>query len=614
MEPSSYYCSDAEHLSDIPHGTGNGVSTILPEVAYDTSPEVYDADLDTSKYPIDRDVNAPLPVYNDGDETTKSPQVDYDKSAEVFNVDQDTSKYPSSGRRIPFVSDQQEQQDREDQYLQAIPPSQLHWWRRPRYLIAIALVSVAIITGLVVGVVIGTGHMRGSQGTATTAAADSSSSLPKTNTPPGTGNNNGSSGSGNSSTILTPILTASVLGNNSATATQELFLFALHPDKSIQYISSPVSLLNSSTSTFGSGSEWPTLRGGWKSLSSSSLRFLNHPTSIRWASGNKLSVAAPCAPDGYVRAKTIIFDKDGVPQVGIGSSREEWEDLGGPVPATGRKLSTCALNGDERADWYFISGSVVRQNVWDGNPNATSTSDSNSSSTTGTQGGGKWYHPGNGDAKWHSTVDFGLSLLPGSRAGIVCRRDRWLHDLFVFAEDGSVRHASYNLETTWTSPKNRGGNFKVPGGGGEPVVTNVGSKRVDFFGVGGQDGAVWWFTWDSEQARYTDLVSLGGEFQSVPSVVVTGSSELRVDVVGLGTNGRLWHRVMLGSRWVLDWEDLGVAGSSAPLVVNVGDSKVGAFVVGRDGHVDYAVWVVSSELSWKKLQWTSMGGNVATVL
>jgi len=613
MEPSSYYCSDAEHLSDIPHGTGNGVSTILPEVAYDTSPEVYDADLDTSKYPIDRDINAPLPVYDDGDETTKSPQVDYDKSAEVFNVEQDTSKYPSSGRRIPFVSDQQEQQDREDQYLQAIPTSQLPWWRRPRYLIAIAFVSVAVITGLVVGVVIGTGHMRGSQGTAADATDSSSSSLPKTNSPP---DKNSTATANGNSTILTPILTASVLGNNSATATQELFLFALHPDKSIQYISSPISLLNSSTSTFGSGSGsgWPTLRGGWKPLSSSSsLRFLNHPASIRWASGNKLSVAAPCAPDGFVRAKTIMFDKDGVPQVGIGSLKEEWEDLGGPVPVLkgGGKLSACALNGDERADWYFISGSGVKQNVWDGNPNATFSSDPNSNSTGGATG--KWYHPGNGDAKWHSTADFGLSLLPSSRAGIVCRRDRWLHDLFVFAEDGSVRHASYNLEITWTTPNNRGGNFKLPGGAGEPVVTNVGSKRVDFFGIG-EDRAVWWFTWDSEQARYTDLVSLGGDFQSVPSVVVTGSSELRVDVVGLGTNGRVWHRVMLGSRWVLDWEDLGVAGSSAPLVVNVGDSKVGAFVVGRDGHVDYAVWAVSSELSWKKLRWTSMGGNVTTVL
>jgi hypothetical protein len=121
------------------------------------------------------------------------------------------------------------------------------------------------------------------------------------------------------------------------------------------------------------------------------------------------------------------------------------------------------------------------------------------------------------------------------------------------------------------------------------------------------------FTW-TKDGGYTALEDAGGSFQSVPSVAVTGSGS-RVDVVALGTNDRLQHRVLQGLKWASEWEDLDVFGNSAPLLVNITNTqpeKVGVFVVGFNGEVNQTTWSASSELSWRSLVWKGMGGNMTT--
>lgn len=98
----------------------------------------------------------------------------------------------------------------------------------------------------------------------------------------------------------------------------------------------------------------------------------------------------------------------------------------------------------------------------------------------------------------------------------------------------------------------------------------------------------------------------------------TTSSQPRIDIVALGTNDQLRHRVLQGAEPISDWEDIGVFGNSAPLLINLTSSnvqpeRVAMFVMGTDGQVNQTVWdVVPSELSWKNLVWTSMGGNLST--
>jgi hypothetical protein len=165
----------------------------------------------------------------------------------------------------------------------------------------------------------------------------------------------------------------------------------------------------------------------------------------------------------------------------------------------------------------------------------------------------------------------------------------------------------FSGETGWTPPTSRGGKFL-----GEPVVVEVNSERLDFFGIG-EDKHMYHFTW-SRGGGYTALEDVGGSFESVPSVAVTGSGP-RLDVVALGTNDKLQHRVLQGSKWASDWEDLGVFGNSAPLLVNMtltAPQKVGVFVIGEEGEVNQTTWSVTPDLSWKGLAWKGMGGSMTT--
>lgn len=259
-----------------------------------------------------------------------------------------------------------------------------------------------------------------------------------------------------------------------------------------------------------------------------------------------------------------------------------WEVLGGPLSAP---VSTCSVFGS-RPDLWSSTDDDIKHNF----------------------GAGEKY-----DAKWNVasdgqwTTDYFFDTKITSRPGVLCRSSVYFHDLVVYGTDGAVRHAQFSDKTGWTPASNRGGKMV-----GEPVVVEVNGERIDFFGIG-EDKHMYHFTWTSD-GGYTPLEDAGGSFQSVPSVAVTGAGS-RVDVVALGTNDRLQHRVLKGLTWASDWEDLGVFGNSAPLLVNITKTqpeKVGVFVVGERGEMNQTTWSASSNLSWKDLVWKGMGGNMTT--
>lgn len=311
--------------------------------------------------------------------------------------------------------------------------------------------------------------------------------------------------------------------------------------------------------------------------------FASQPAALAWGAGTadsprRVGVFAVSDPGRSVRMKTVQR---------TGSGSGDGDDVGGPAAGP---IAVCLVNGT-RPDLWTVAVTGLAHNF--GNFSAAAPD--------------SFWSQGRNTA-WQGSAEFS-TVIKGGRPGVVCRRDDFMHDVVVYGEaDGAVRHSTWSKDTGWTRPVNRGGKFQ-----GEPLVVGVGNDRFDFFGVG-EDRAMYHFVW-TVVGGFTTLENLGGSFASVPSAAVTGGR--RIDIVALGTSGTLQHRALRGLEWVNDWEDLGVLGTSAPLLVNVtiastGTDKVGVFVVGRGGEVNQTMWTASSEPSWKNLVWAGLGGNVTT--
>ncbi|KAH7311462.1 hypothetical protein B0I35DRAFT_514232 [Stachybotrys elegans] len=145
---------------------------------------------------------------------------------------------------------------------------------------------------------------------------------------------------------------------------------------------------------------------------------------------------------------------------------------------------------------------------------------------------------------------------------------------------------------------------------GHPVATLLGN-RTYVFGVGA-DGDMYYTSWrDTIPASPDDFESLGASFESVASVLATGDD--RLDVLAVGTDGRLKKMTLLGGEWQARWEDLGGFFHSAPLVVRLPEARVAVFGIGEDGEVIHGLWDVSGdEAAWGRGGWFVDGGNFTT--
>ena len=343
-------------------------------------------------------------------------------------------------------------------------------------------------------------------------------------------------------------------------------VFARGVDNAVWMNSAPTSGLN----TWPRSQQWQSLGGA---------PFLTQPSAVTWMSGTRVSVFAVTNPEHRVSMKTFT---------GSVANASTWKNLGGPV---GTALAACTLN-DTRHDLFAASGTDALHNLFTGNQTAD-----------------RWRIPEDwGNVGWERIVDFDVAIA-SSRPGLACRQDRFYHDVIVYDPTGAARHVTYTDQSFWSPSTRLGGSFK-----GEPVLVAVRADRFDFFGVG-TDKALYYFTW-TNAAGAGPMQNLGGSFESVPSAVVTGNLDNpRIDVLALGTNHQLQHRVIQNSSPVSEWEDLGVFGNSAPLLVNLTNTtpqRVAAFVLGRGGELNQTMWTVSRDLSWKNLVWTSMGGNLTT--
>lgn len=447
-------------------------------------------------------------------------------------------------------------------------------WRRKR-LLAIIAITIAIIVAVVLGAVLSTRANNNSQ---SKSGSGSGSTVSRESACNGT--------------VCPQILSAAVLGLNT-TNDRKLFVFA-RGDGAIYFNWAHVANLSSSGG-WPADSRWSALLGG---------PFVSQPTAISWHSGSRVSVAAMTDNNRQVQMTKFIVDEKGPG----GFTVDGWKDLGGPV---GSPLATCAINGT-RADYYALDGTEFLHNL---------------SHRNGTVD--MWKHPDQlGIAAWDTGEDLKIVLNQTTRPAVACRPSYFVHDLAYYDDKAAVRHGMWAWHLPgdhWTEFTDLGGKFH-----GEPTLIAVGADRVDFFGIG-QDAAMYHFIW--EGGNHSSLESLGGAFHSAASAVATGSGlvapsspggnntaarNIRIDVVALGNDDLIYHRVLLGREWVSDWENLGVVGNSAPMLVHYGGGsselteRVGLFVVAYDGQVKQATWTVSSEPSWKDLQWTSMGGAMTS--
>jgi len=486
------------------------------------------------------------------------PQVVNDDSPEVRKLDDDTMKHPrlaieESCKEVVFQRGTSEPS-----------PASWAWWRQKKRRLLLAAIAAIILISVVVGPVVGT--WKGSQ---LHEYAPDRTFISNLNTICGG--------------ILCPqILTTSILGRDTD-SNHDLFLFARGVDNAIWYNSA-------STETLNVSSGWPSDRL-WRALPGGP-QFFSQPTAIAWGQQSKyVSVAAVSSLDGIIRSARFQFAESGNSHI-IG----EWEDLGGPVDSP---LAGCSGFNGTRPDWFAKSGDAVAQNWWEGNSAGT----------------GAWIHSTtSGNAKWHPVVESDPPV--ASRPAVICREPTSSHGMAVYRRDGDADVYLYSTSnSTWMLMRNdlvSRSKFQ-----GEPIAVGLGGRRIDFFGVG-EDAAMRRlsveFSFGADMGSLTKETNLGGSFQSVPAVVATGlgSAEVdRIDVVAVGTNGNLHHRAMGGDIWTSKWEDLGVAATSAPILVNLGE-LVGVFVVGVGGQIKYTMWNVSSELNWKNLEWRSMGGNMTT--
>ncbi|KAK0640822.1 hypothetical protein B0T16DRAFT_202575 [Cercophora newfieldiana] len=208
-----------------------------------------------------------------------------------------------------------------------------------------------------------------------------------------------------------------------------------------------------------------------------------------------------------------------------------------------------------------------------------------------------------------------------SSLGAVCRKDDPVHTLLMYANGTeSVRFRHYTGSTrSWSSWVDIGGQFK-----GDPVLVPVNETYFTFFGIHA-DGDIVTFNWSNATGLgyRPALVSLGGNLTSMPSAVVTSMDPLRLDVVALGADGKFQHKAFQDGKWSRDWEDLGVNGSSAPLLYKyevkpdsgLGESRNRTVMaaIGEDNQLEFASWETETNSTWKELltTWTSAGGSLS---
>jgi len=329
--------------------------------------------------------------------------------------------------------------------------------------------------------------------------------------------------------------------------------------------------------------------------------FSGPPTAINWAPRGipRMNVFAPGGEGNNVITASYIN----------GTPPNSWENLGastaGPVNLCRIPEGFVNAGADpaERIDQWIIDreSRSILHNYWNNVMNA--------------------FNEPAVYADWESSPAQQPSA--SSTVETICRREDPVHTVLMFANNTkSVRFRHYTAMTRqWNAWVDIGGRFK-----GDPVLLPLNETHFTFFGVNEAAGSLWTFNWTNATGVgfRPVLAPLGGEFSSMPSAVLTSASPLQIDVVGLGQDGVFKHKAYKAGRWAENWEDLGITGSSAPLLFKYemkpttgGEAPRNLTVlaaIGDDKQLRFASWDTSTNTPWKELvqDWPSVGGSLTT--
>ena len=462
------------------------------------------------------------------------------------------------------------------------PPAWLmrrRWWILGCGIVLVLLAAILVI-GLVAGLVL-------------TRRPDDGGGADAPTTANGTGDDNSTSANSSCGSIRHPVR-RQVLA--AAAAESTLFLFARGTDDDVWY--------RSLGGGGGGGNE--SWLHPWLPLVPGGTALAGPPTAIAWA------------PWGHARVSVFAAAADARHSVltttyGNGSWRANWENLGesaaSPValcrlPAG---FESSAAGTPERIDQWVVNRASrgIFHDFWQ------YVVDGFQEPATYTE--------------WEGSM---ANQASASMPGVVCRGLDPIHSLLMYANGtDSVRFRHYTgASRVWNPWVDLGGTFK-----GDPVLLPTGDMTFSFFGID-YAGAIWTFNWTNVTGvgYRPAMTSLGGNFSSMPSAVLTttsnfpisGNAPPRIDVVALGQDGRLKHQASVDGAWQADWEDLGVAGASAPHVFQyevASDSgakknKTMVAAIGDDNQLYFATWDVSDSLTWRGFmrEWASVGGNLTT--
>ncbi|WP_061249869.1 hypothetical protein [Leptospira alstonii] len=156
--------------------------------------------------------------------------------------------------------------------------------------------------------------------------------------------------------------------------------------------------------------------------------------------------------------------------------------------------------------------------------------------------------------------------------------------------------------------ENLGGNFA-----GKPAVCSWGLNRLDICAIG-IDGKMhhksWGGTkWSPQGQGWEDL---GGQFMLDKTPAVCSWGLDRLDICGIGTDGKMYHKSWGGTKWSpqeKDWEHLGGGPfASSPTVVSWGLNRFDIFAIGTDGKMYHKSWG-GTEWSPQGQGWEDLGGQ-----
>ena len=133
--------------------------------------------------------------------------------------------------------------------------------------------------------------------------------------------------------------------------------------------------------------------------------------------------------------------------------------------------------------------------------------------------------------------------------------------------------------------------------------------NVKYVFVRGNDGAMYWNSWDStSQPKPSGWVSLGGTLTSDPDCASWGAN--RIDCVVRGTDNAVYWTFWDGTAWN-DWQGLGGQWSSGPSVVSRGINSLDVFALGMDDVLYQNTFSGSGWSGWQAVPMTT--GQVVTV-